>query len=45
MQSIVIDTDPGVDDAHALLMAFAHPAARVVALATLAGWLRLRCWL
>lgn len=37
MQSLVIDTDPGVDDAHALMMAFAHPAARVAALTTVAG--------
>jgi purine nucleosidase len=37
MQRIIIDTDPGVDDAHAILMAFAHPGARVEAITTVAG--------
>ena len=37
MVRLVIDTDPGVDDAHALLMGFAHPEARVEALTTVAG--------
>jgi purine nucleosidase len=37
MNLIVIDTDPGVDDAHAILMAFAHPATKVEALTTVAG--------
>jgi purine nucleosidase len=37
MNRLVIDTDPGVDDAHAILMASAHPAARVEALTTVAG--------
>jgi len=37
MNRIVIDTDPGVDDAHAIMMATAHPATRVVALTTVAG--------
>ena len=37
MNRIVIDTDPGVDDAHAIMMAFAHPATTVVALTTVAG--------
>ncbi len=37
MHRLVIDTDPGVDDAHALLMAFAHPHAQVEALTTVAG--------
>jgi purine nucleosidase len=34
---IVIDTDPGVDDAHAILLALAHPGTEVVALTTVAG--------
>jgi purine nucleosidase len=34
---LLIDTDPGVDDALALLMAFADPAHRVVALTIAAG--------
>jgi purine nucleosidase len=37
MNRIVIDTDPGVDDAHAIMMACAHPAAKVEALTTVAG--------
>ena len=37
MVRLVIDTDPGVDDAHALLMAFAHPDARVEAVITVSG--------
>jgi purine nucleosidase len=37
MNRLVIDTDPGVDDAHAILMACAHPEARVEALTTVAG--------
>jgi purine nucleosidase len=37
MLRLVIDTDPGIDDAHALLMAFAHPDAQVEALTTVAG--------
>jgi len=37
MNRLVIDTDPGIDDAHALLIAFAHPHARVEALTTVAG--------
>jgi purine nucleosidase len=35
--TLLIDTDPGVDDALALLMALAHPAADVVALTIAAG--------
>jgi purine nucleosidase len=35
--SLLIDTDPGVDDALALLMALAHPGTRVVALTIAAG--------
>lgn len=37
MQRIIIDTDPGVDDAHAILMALAHPDAKVEALTTVNG--------
>jgi purine nucleosidase len=37
MNRFVIDTDPGVDDAHAIMMAFAHPEARVEAITTVAG--------
>jgi purine nucleosidase len=34
---LVIDTDPGVDDAHAILLAFAHPLAKVEALTIVGG--------
>lgn len=37
MQSLLIDTDPGVDDALALLMALSDPAIEVVALTVAAG--------
>jgi len=37
MNRVVIDTDPGVDDAHAILLALAHPATKVEALTTVAG--------
>jgi purine nucleosidase len=37
MKRFIIDTDPGVDDAHAIMMAFAHPEARVEAITTVAG--------
>jgi len=37
MERVIIDTDPGVDDAHALMMAFAHPGIQVEALTTVAG--------
>ena len=37
MERVIIDTDPGVDDAHALMMAFAHPGVQVEALTTVAG--------
>ena len=40
---LLIDTDPGVDDALALMLAYAHPAARVVALTTTAGNVGLDC--
>jgi purine nucleosidase len=34
---VVIDTDPGVDDAHAIMLAFAHPQTNVEALTIVAG--------
>ncbi len=34
---LVIDTDPGVDDAHALLLALSHPMVKVEAITTVAG--------
>lgn len=37
MVRLVIDTDPGVDDTHALLMAFAYPQAQIEAICTVAG--------
>ena len=37
MKRILIDTDPGVDDAHAILMALAHPNVEVVAITTVNG--------
>ncbi len=37
MVRLVIDTDPGVDDARAMMLAFAHPNARVEAVMTVAG--------
>jgi purine nucleosidase len=37
MIRLVIDTDPGVDDAVAIMAAFAHPEAQVGALTTVAG--------
>lgn len=37
MQRLLIDTDPGVDDALALLMAYAHPETHVEALTITAG--------
>lgn len=37
MTRIIIDTDPGVDDAHALMMALAHPEAEIDALTTVSG--------
>src|SRR4029079_1298848 len=37
MTSLVIDTDPGVDDAQAIMLAFAHPAVTVHALTVVAG--------
>jgi len=40
---LLIDTDPGVDDALALLLAYAHPDARVEAITTTAGNVGLDC--
>lgn len=37
MERIVIDTDPGVDDAHAILLASAHPLTKIEALTVTAG--------
>lgn len=37
IQQLLIDTDPGVDDALAILMAQAHPKARIAALTITAG--------
>ena len=37
MPKFVIDTDPGIDDAHAIMMALAYPGIDVVALTTVAG--------
>lgn len=37
MKRLVIDTDPGLDDAHAIMMACAHPDVRVEAITTVGG--------
>lgn len=37
MVRLVIDTDPGVDDAQALMLASAHPQAHIEAVTTVAG--------
>jgi inosine-uridine nucleoside N-ribohydrolase len=37
MERIIIDTDPGVDDAHAIMMAVAYPGVKVEALTAVAG--------
>jgi purine nucleosidase len=37
VKRLVIDTDPGVDDAHAIMTAFAEPEAQVEAITTVSG--------
>jgi len=37
MKRLVIDTDPGVDDAHAILLAASHPNATIEALTVVGG--------
>jgi purine nucleosidase len=37
MQKLIIDTDPGVDDAQAILMAAAHPQATIAAILVVGG--------
>lgn len=37
MERIIIDTDPGVDDAQAILMAAAHPTSKIEAILAVAG--------
>ena len=37
MNRVIIDTDPGIDDAHAIMLALAHPGTKVEALTTVAG--------
>ena len=37
MERLIIDTDPGVDDAHAIMMAAAHPGAKIEAITAVAG--------
>jgi len=37
MERIIIDTDPGVDDAHAIMMALAYPGVKVEALTVVGG--------
>jgi purine nucleosidase len=37
MKRLVIDTDPGVDDAQAILIAAAHPDAKIEAITTVCG--------
>lgn len=37
MHRIIIDTDPGVDDAHAILMAYAYPDVKIEAILTVNG--------
>ena len=37
MKKLIIDTDPGVDDAHAILLALAHPGVQVEAITTVNG--------
>ena len=37
MKRLIIDTDPGVDDAHAILLTLAHPDVQVEAITTVNG--------
>jgi purine nucleosidase len=37
LKKLIIDTDPGVDDAHGILLALAHPDVQVVAITTVNG--------
>ena len=37
MRRIVIDCDPGIDDAQAIMMAFKHPGTKIEAITTVAG--------
>ncbi|MDP6415951.1 MAG: nucleoside hydrolase, partial [Gammaproteobacteria bacterium] len=37
MKRLVVDTDPGVDDALAIMMACAHPDTKLHAITTVAG--------
>lgn len=37
MKRLIIDTDPGVDDAHAILLALAHPDVQVEAITSVNG--------
>ncbi len=37
MEKLIIDTDPGVDDAQAILMAAAHPQAHIAAILAVGG--------
>lgn len=43
MRRLIIDTDPGVDDAHAILLALAHPNVQVEAITTVNGNVNLDC--
>jgi purine nucleosidase len=43
MKRLIIDTDPGVDDAHAILLALAHPDVQVEAITTVNGNVNLDC--
>ncbi len=36
-QRLIIDTDPGIDDAHAIMMAWADPRVQIEAITTVAG--------
>lgn len=37
MKRVVIDCDPGIDDAQAIMMAYMHPGVEIVAMTTVAG--------